>query len=174
MLHGMLNVKTRKIAIVSVRIVAWGAFTIGFASNGIIPFLLGGLFVLSILLGVASASPPKNVASEHFFAWLLLLLFVGFISGEALDAFLERGNARAGDQLVEAIEKFQAAHRHYPEKLDDLAPEFIDAIPFLKKGFENTRFSYRSREDGFTLGYPRPGMMFYGYDSKKKQWRLRD
>ncbi len=130
--------------------------------------------LLSILLGLVSISPPKNVASEQFFAWLLLLLFVGYVSGQALDSFLERGNARAGDQLVAAIEKFRVARSRYPEKLSDLVPDFIEVIPFVKEGFENIPFGYSVWNDSFTLGYRRPAMMYYQYDSRKKKWRLRD
>lgn len=50
--------------------------------------------------------------------------------------------------LIAAIKSFKQNHQRYPEKLDELVPEFIEYIPVAKYTFASDQFYYSA-----TLGY---------------------
>jgi hypothetical protein len=160
--------------LVSLRIAVWVLLTVGFASQTTVTYLLFPVLLLSLLLFLFAFSLPENSPSRHFYAWFFLLSIAGYLSGGLLEGYCARGNSTTADQLVAGIEAFREQRSRYPEKLDELVPEFMDAIPKAKLGFQTTRFFYSNRCDAFTLGYSSPVMMARTYDSQKKKWRLRD
>lgn len=72
--------------------------------------------------------------------------------------------------VIEALEKYKADHRSYPENLADLAPDYLPSIPTKTDELE---FSYSSTGDGyrFSFHYRGPGMNTCTYASEAKDWQ---
>ena len=74
-------------------------------------------------------------------------------------------------RLVEAIETYRSATGVYPQKLDDLVPQFIDHVPYAQYtlgGF--FYYVWRGKAEPPMLWYNPHGMDHSIYDFKTKDW----
>ncbi len=60
----------------------------------------------------------------------------------------ERGNA-----LVAAIEHYRAMAGHYPRRLEDLVPRYIEAVPLARYTLSFNRFDFLAERDRILLAY---------------------
>ena len=88
-------------------------------------------------------------------------------------AYIQVNNSRArrkADLLIAACEEYRAVNIIYPEKLVDLAPDFIDRVPIAKYAYATGQFYYVSREDTHLLWYvsfPPFGKRVYRFETAK-------
>ncbi|MBV6394300.1 MAG: hypothetical protein KPEEDBHJ_03554 [Anaerolineales bacterium] len=80
----------------------------------------------------------------------------------------EKGYA-ASAPVIAALEAYKADHGSYPEKLDQLVPDYLPSVPVKTDELD---FSYSS--DGatysFSFHYIGPGMNTCAYSSEGKEW----
>ena len=79
-------------------------------------------------------------------------------------------NQPAGEKIVAAVETYKRANGRFPEKLAQLQPRFLAAIPQPASG---TNFVYAASSDGTTcwFGYQTRRDMFNEYDSSTHKWQ---
>jgi hypothetical protein len=74
--------------------------------------------------------------------------------------------------VIAACKQFHQKHQRYPEKLNELVPEFLPAIPHAGYTLISRRFFYSSSRP--VLGF---AVMFHGvasYDFQTNQWLTND
>ncbi len=73
--------------------------------------------------------------------------------------------------VIKALEQYKSDHDIYPKLLEQLIPEYIQAIP-LPKSENATGLEYTSDGSSFTLrfGYIHPGYNKCAYFSTEKKW----
>lgn len=80
----------------------------------------------------------------------------------------EKGYAFS-EPIIAALEQYKTDHGSYPEKLDQLAPDYLPAPPTAPEGLD---YSYSS--DGstysFSFHYRGPGLNTCTYKSEVKEW----
>jgi hypothetical protein len=103
-----------------------------------------------------------------------ILALLATLVGVVALAILERPTDSNANRLVEAIEKYKAAHGTYPATPGELVPAQITEVPVYWSGFARARFRYTLSADGFRLGYPLRGFLYRSYDSKTGRWRIND
>jgi hypothetical protein len=83
---------------------------------------------------------------------------------------LPEENRPAGEAIVAALEAYKRANGRYPEKLAQLQPRFLAAIPQPVSG---TNFAYAATSDGTAcwFGYQTPRDMYNEYDSRVRKWQ---
>jgi hypothetical protein len=79
-------------------------------------------------------------------------------------------NRPAGEAIVTAAEAYKRANGRFPEKLAQMQPRFLAAIPQPVSG---TNFVYAASSDGTTcwFGYQTHRDMFNEYDSRTRKWQ---
>lgn len=74
------------------------------------------------------------------------------------------------ETLITAIKAFNQKYQRYPNKLDELVPDFIDHVPNAKYTLGDTRFSYISEPGSHHLFYvaiPPFGRPTYSFEKDK-------
>ena len=100
-----------------------------------------------------------------------VVLVVAFVSYRfVVPRVLADENRPAGEAIVAAAEAYKRANRRFPEKLAQLQPRFLAAIPQPASG---TNFVYAASSDGTTcwFGYQTHRDMFNEYDSRTRKWK---
>jgi hypothetical protein len=72
--------------------------------------------------------------------------------------------------IITALEKYNAQYQHYPDKLDELIPEFLPKIPMAKINLLGQFHYYNFKNDKHSLMYmviPPFGRAFYSLEEKK-------
>ncbi len=72
-------------------------------------------------------------------------------------------NQGKGNEVLSAIEAYHKAVGAYPPTIDTLVPQYLPAIPKLKKA----EWTFRASGDGFSIG-------FSGYGSQYSGWYASD
>ena len=82
-------------------------------------------------------------------------------------------NQPAGEKIVAAVETYKRANGRFPEKLAQLQPRFLAAIPQPVSG---TNFVYAASSDGTTcwFGYQTRRATLNEYDSQTRKWQYLD
>lgn len=73
------------------------------------------------------------------------------------------------EPIIAALEQYKADHGSYPEKLAELAPDYLPAAPSKTDELD---FSYSSTGDNykFSFHYYGPGMNTCTYTPEEKEW----
>ena len=78
---------------------------------------------------------------------------------------------KRADTLVTAVKAFNQKYQRYPNKLDELVPEFIDHVPAAKYTLGDTKFYYLSGpgiHSLFYIAFPPFGRPTYNFEKDKK------
>ena len=78
---------------------------------------------------------------------------------------------KRADTLVTAIKAFNQKYQRYPNKLDELVPEFIEYVPNAKYTFLFPKFTYLSSPEYHSLFYvamPPFGRPTYNFEKDKR------
>jgi hypothetical protein len=98
---------------------------------------------------------------------------ISSVAGFAALGTIVYGNVIArerAEKLVVAVEQFYAKHSRYPERLEELVPVFIPAIPRAKYVMIADRFSYSVSGSRHSLMYvvvPPYGRRIYTFEDRK-------
>ncbi len=78
-------------------------------------------------------------------------------------------NQGKGNEVLSAIEAYHKAVGAYPPTIDTLVPQYLPAIPKLKKA----EWTYRASRDGFSIGFSGYGSQYSGwYASDDPGWMI--
>jgi len=72
--------------------------------------------------------------------------------------------------IIQACEQYWHQKGGFPDRLEDLVPDYLKQVPRAKYAFSNNRFIYRSRPDSHTLMYvafPPFGRKIYSLENQK-------
>ena len=139
-------------------------------------FVNQGIIAAIALLVVVFWLIPKSIflwlkkrsVKPQLYKCLIYFLMAIFILGaNYLNNQLATSRA---NQIIAAVEKFKVVNHRYPEKLAELAPEYIEAIPTAKYTLFANGFFYSNRDDHAFIGYvalPPFGRRIYDFNSKK-------
>ena len=140
--------------------------------------LAGFVFVLASLSEITCAvlgfltKQPKGIILS---GWIAAICFVAMTCALPFKSSQDRATMKAAESLISAIERCHADSGVYPKSLDALVPKYLPAVPKTSLGFGRSEFFYFSHPEGFTLGYIRPALLMQEtYDSKTREWHLRD
>ncbi len=103
--------------------------------------------------------------SVHFAGSVLLLPF-------ALPHWSQKEKADSiaiGNTIVIQIKKYRAKYGKFPDRLDDLVPEFLPAIPDPVAGERKWRYSFNEYRFYLQCSVP-SGYPHYIYDQKTNEW----
>jgi len=129
------------------------------------------LNLLGLLLALALRRwPSLRLRAARAGLWLATLILAAGIFVLQHEATQSRGA-----QVVAALEVYRTRHGSYPESIEALAPAFLPRIPPASdRVLGGSAFRYRRQDDGFTLGYSGPALLYREYDSRTRAWTTRD
>ena len=87
------------------------------------------------------------------------------------------GAREKGDTLVAALQAYQAKTGQYPDKLGQLVPDYLPAIPKARFSLSMNEYRYfvSNDKDSHTLSYiAMPPFGFTYYNLEKGQWAVKD
>jgi hypothetical protein len=96
------------------------------------------------------------------------LCLTGCFSTPLGEGWKARAGYRDSAPVILALERFHEDHKHYPDDLNGLVPDYLKLLP-------TRRFGYHRDGDSFWLSfsYTGPGMNDCTYDSKTQTWHSR-
>jgi thiol:disulfide interchange protein len=105
-----------------------------FMDQGILTLVvgLGGILVLLIGAGIASVRHKRLVKHRLFKAGIFALMIAAVFGARSFN--YKVGNAHLR-QITDACNQYRVKYKRFPDKLQDLAPEFIQKIPKVKYVF---------------------------------------
>lgn len=155
---------------------AWAGVLIGvdafILNQGVISALVGVWMLLVSLPRAAFIKIPeqrnRRFARVTIFLGAVILVF-------GLNWANNQIARKRAENLVTAIKTFNQKNQRFPEKLDELVPEFIDHVPTAKYTLGDTRFYYLSSPEYHSLFYvafPPFGRPTYSFE--KGSWGFID
>jgi len=166
-------VPERSLAFVAVAAVSLGTADAFFFGQAVIAFFLcvtGALYY-----------PLRAIQARKDGARLKLRLSkaaITSVAGFAALGVVAYGNVMARDRaesLIVSVERFQARHGRYPERLEEMVPEFVAEIPRAKYVVIADRFRYSRSGSRHSLMYvemPPFGRRIYTFEDR--QWTTLD
>lgn len=145
---------------------------------GVLDAFFFGQAVISVILCVAGVLyfPLRAIQARKDGARLKLRLSKAAITsivGLAALGVIVYGNVIArerAESLIVAVEKFYAKHGRYPERLEEVVPVFIPAIPRAKYVVIADKFGYSVSDSRHSLVYveiPPFGRRIYTFEDRK-------
>ncbi len=139
-------------------------------------FFNQGVIALITLLIVVIVLLPKAFLSfknKPLFKYKLLKAAVYFIMAVAVIGSNQINNKIAkyrAEKLIEACNQYHRTYNRYPDRLDDLIPDFIPKVPSAKLTFGFNKFKYISSDKHHSLMYvsfPPFGRPYYNFEKGK-------
>ncbi len=175
-----MRAKARKVVLCSCAFLAWAALVacqVG-ASFGFESSALLGLFCIAPVVGLFIASLLGFFTRRWRAAWYFLAALAGVAASLAvsrgISARQREASIAAAEPIIAAAGRFHTATGAYPRSLADLIPAYLPGEPRTKMGFRGTSFRFSSGADGFEITFALPVWRVCSYDSRTKQWRIRD
>jgi hypothetical protein len=143
---------------------------LGFMGQGIFSLLVAvvGLTILTLAWMWSLIRGQRALAgSRAARAALYLLLGAASFGAMRFHAHTARVNAA---RVIEACRSYQRAHAKLPERLEDLVPAFLPAVPRAKYTLMFGEFTYWSSATGHTLLYvvlPPSGRQLYHFEEDR-------
>jgi hypothetical protein len=150
---------------------------LGFAGQGLFSLFVAGvgfsLTTIGVLWSVVRGGAAPRARSRALRAGMYLLLGIATVATMQFHTATAQKHAA---QLIEACRAYQARHGMLPDRLDQLVPEFLSAVPRAKYTLQWRAFTYsKSSEQSHTLMYvtlPPFGRRVYHFETA--QWSQRD
>lgn len=153
--------------------VVLAAVLVAFDEQGVIAALLGALLIFVHLPRTFLAGRYAACRRERLQRFAIYFSAVMLVFGlRAMNSDIARG--RAGE-IISAVEAYKLRNGRYPERLDQLVPEFLAAIPARAKLTMTDRgYSYLSGGGSHSLSYVSfPPFGRRSYDFEGKVWHER-
>ena len=144
-------------------------------NQGIISFLTGFIIILVflILTVIALIRKNKKIVMTRLAVIVIYILMILAVSGSI--RFLNYLALTRAEELIKACNCYMVKYDKFPDKLEDLVPEFIPSIPYAKPVFFEPQFNYMSEKDNHVIWYvvfPPFYRAFYGLE--KRSWSYLD
>lgn len=112
-----------------------------------------------------------GLVALYFLIWLCGYWIV--MSGYAWDSHRVKESIRRGDEIVAALKQFKNDHGDYPEKLEQLVPQYLEAIPPPVAGENYWKYDRGEPPHGAILYFSTPDDYPIGYYYLKNgEWRI--
>jgi len=98
---------------------------------------------------------------------IYLVMIVAIIVGLSLNNKIAEHRSKI---IIAALEEYKTKYLHYPNKLNDLVPEFLTRIPMAKINLSGQFHYFSFKDDGHKLMYivvPPFDRAFYNLEEKK-------
>ncbi|BBP02081.1 hypothetical protein [Sulfuriferula nivalis] len=120
-------------------------------NQGAIAVITGVVIVLwllpkSLVLKYKRESARVPLTKAAIYSIMVLLVFLANVANNKLAKY-------RAENLIVAIEKYHQETGHYPEKLNNLVPEYISNIPLAKYTLFFNKFRYINHKDTQALYY---------------------
>jgi len=112
----------------------------------LIAVLGGGTKALIALLKKDKALSKERLIRAGIYIFMAVMVFISVNLNNRLA--VHRAN-----QLIKACNSYYTKHQSYPDKLEDLAPDFITEVPLAKYSLLYNNFIYISGEGRHLLAY---------------------
>lgn len=140
----------------------------------------GAIAVISLLILVFIALPRtlwvwKNKPLLKLRAFkLLIYLVMALAIGATIRADLHFARQHA-ETVIVALKQYRQSHGAYPDKLEQLVPEFLPAIPDARFSLTQNTFFYRKTDNSHTLSYMvMPPFGWKSHNLETGSWTVRD
>jgi hypothetical protein len=146
---------------------------LGFSGQGLFSMFVAGvgltLLTLGALWAAARGAPPRTWArSRALRASLYLVLGIATVAATRFHAATAQNHAA---QIIEACRAYQTRHGMLPDRLQQLVPEFLPAVPRAKYTLSFGEFTYwTSGQKSHTLMYvalPPFGRRLYHFEEAR-------
>ncbi|MCK5237581.1 MAG: hypothetical protein KAR06_11455 [Deltaproteobacteria bacterium] len=130
-----------------------------------------GIIIFFLVLIVQSIKKNKKVVKVA--GVLLIFLVIEVVSISVIKNVEHEKNVETGNVIVTAIERYKKDNGAYPDKLDELRPEYLGSIPkakFFMFGKRDIHYYYRKGEQAYRLSFEEGFMNFVIFESEKKKW----
>jgi hypothetical protein len=150
-------------------------FDLGFSGQGFFSLMVAVIGLAILMLGsVWSLIRGQRPLARSRAARGALYLFLGAATFGTLrfHAYTARVNA---DRVIQACRSYERANGKLPERLENLVPAFLPAVPRAKYVYSYGEFTYLSSAEGHTLLYvavPPFGRRLYHFE--KDAWSQLD
>jgi hypothetical protein len=121
-----------------------------FANQGVISAVVG-LWMLLVPLPVAVLTTNLEQRRRRVARVAVFLSAVAIVFG--LNWINNQIAQSRAQTLIAAIKAFRQEHQRYPEKLDELVPEFVEGIPVAKYTLTFRKFYYVATPNYHGLSY---------------------
>ena len=143
--------------------------------QGGIAMLTAGLVVVYFIPATLLAWYRKNPFVRKLRAakaGLYLAMAVAVFITIRIDLNQARAN---GETIIAALKSYHAQNGKYPDKLEQLVPAFLPAIPKARFSLTMNTFHYYVAKDSHNLSYiVMPPFGFSYYNLEKGQWAVKD
>lgn len=145
-------------------LVALDAFIL---NQGILSGLVG-LWILFVSIPRAVFTKVPDLKRHRFMRAGIFLSAVILVFG--LNWANNQISRNRAETLITAIKAFDKKNQRYPNKLDELVPDFIARVPTTKYTFGDTKFYYIAEPDLHILFYVAMPPVRRTYNFEKDKW----
>ncbi len=146
------------------------AIWLGQGAIAIFGLLVILFFALPRTLWAWKNKPLRNLRA----AKLLIYLIMVFAIGATIQTDLALAKQHA-ETVIAALKQYQAKHGAYPDKLEQLVPEFLPAIPDARFSLTQNTFFYHAADNSHNLSYMvMPPFGWELHNLETGRWTVRD
>jgi hypothetical protein len=142
-------------------------------AQGVIVFLFL-LYVIFFLVPISLFALKKN---KDIFRYRAAKACIYFLMATAIFGTNHLNNKIArhrAENIISSIKEFKSEYQRYPDKLDELVPEFLPSVPLAKYILGDNKFRYAASQEErrHLLIMPLINMRYYHFEEDK--WRVAD
>lgn len=146
------------------------AIWLGQGAIAILTLLILFFIVLPRTLWAWKNKPLRNLRAAKLLVYLMMAIAIG----TTIQFDLSQAKRHA-ETLIVALKQYQARHGSYPDKLEQLVPEFLPAIPQARFCLTANTFFYRAADNSHTLSYMvMPPFGWESHNLETGRWTMRD
>ncbi|MCX7148783.1 MAG: hypothetical protein NTY05_05140 [Rhodocyclales bacterium] len=140
---------------------------------GVYAFLIGAFLILVYLPRSLLARKYAACRKERLIRFAIYLAAVGVVLG--LIPINKQIAEERAERIIAAVESYKAANGKYPDRLDQLAPQFIAEIPAKARvSFGDIGFRYIAGESHTLMYVAMPPFGRRTYNFETKSWGFMD
>jgi len=165
-----MNIQLRKTIITASLLFVADAFVLNQFTIAIFTIILGVPVLLVKLFKARKDRERSKLLVSKAGIYALMIVFI--IGANVLNNVIAEGRAK---DIIAACEQFKTKSGRYPEKLSELVPEYLHAVPAAKYSLMGASFRYFARQESHALMYEAvPPYWRKYYVLEKKSWESVD
>ena len=161
-----INIQLRKTIITAFLLFVADAFVLNQFTIALFTIILGvPALIVKLFRARKDGERKKLLVSKAGIYALMVVLIIG------ANIFNNMIAERRAKDIIAACEQFKTKSGRYPEKLSELVPEYLHAVPAAKYSLMGASFRYFARQESHALMYeaiPPYGRKYYVFE--KKAW----
>ncbi|MCL4457364.1 MAG: hypothetical protein M1406_08210 [Nitrospirae bacterium] len=165
-----INIQLRKTIITAFLLFVADAFVLNQFTIALFTIILGvPALIVKLFRARKDGERKKLLVSKAGIYALMVVLIIG------ANIFNNMIAERRAKDIIAACEQFKTKSGRYPEKLSELVPEYLHAVPAAKYSLMGASFRYFARQESHALMYeaiPPYGRKYYVFE--KKAWESVD